>query len=196
MLSGTADLVVAGGVQNMSAIPIASAMMVGPQFGFETPFAGSVGWAKRYGDQEVSQFRAADLIAEKWDISREADGGVRAASSHQRALAAIAEGRFDREIVAVRRDDHRRGAARRHQPGEDGRPASRCARAAGSRPRCRRRSPTRRAPCWSRRQAPSRSSGSRPRARVHHISVRGDDPVYMLTAPIRATRVRARARPG
>ncbi|MGN6634850.1 MAG: beta-ketoacyl synthase N-terminal-like domain-containing protein, partial [Oryzihumus sp.] len=52
VLSGTADLVVAGGVQNMTAIPIASAMMVGPQFGFETPFTGSIGWEKRYGDQE------------------------------------------------------------------------------------------------------------------------------------------------
>src|SRR5881275_119093 len=64
VMSGTADLVVAGGVQNMSAIPIASAMVVGPQFGFDSPFAGSIGWEKRYGDQEVSQFRAADLIAE------------------------------------------------------------------------------------------------------------------------------------
>src|SRR5881296_3846505 len=62
VMSGTADLIVAGGVQNMSAIPIAAAMMVGPQFGFDTPFAGSVGWEKRYGDQEVSQFRSADMI--------------------------------------------------------------------------------------------------------------------------------------
>src|SRR5437763_7634386 len=60
VMSGTADLVVAGGVQNMTAIPIASAMTVGPQFGFDTPFTGSVGWEKRYGDQEISQFRAAD----------------------------------------------------------------------------------------------------------------------------------------
>src|SRR5690348_12406741 len=72
VLSGTSDLVVAGGVQNMTAIPISSAMMFGQQLGFETPFAGAVGWAKRFGDQEVSQFRAADMIAEKWDISRRA----------------------------------------------------------------------------------------------------------------------------
>src|SRR5881275_981655 len=87
VMSGTADLIVAGGVQNMSAIPIASAMMVGPQFGFETPFTGSVGWGKRYGDQEISQFRAADLIAEKWDISRE-EMERYAYESHQRAIAA------------------------------------------------------------------------------------------------------------
>ncbi len=59
-------------------------MMVGPQFGFDTPFAGSVGWEKRYGDQEVSQFRAADMIAEKWDISREQMEEF-ALESHRRA---------------------------------------------------------------------------------------------------------------
>src|SRR5207342_587256 len=69
VLSGTSDLVVAGGVQNMSAIPIASAMLVGEQFGFTDPFSGSAGWVARYGRQEVSQFRAAELIAEKWGIS-------------------------------------------------------------------------------------------------------------------------------
>nr|WP_275693510.1 beta-ketoacyl synthase N-terminal-like domain-containing protein [Nocardioides sp. TF02-7] len=57
VMSGTQDLVVAGGVQNMSAIPISAAMVVGQQYGFSTPFAESPGWQKRYGDQEVSQFR-------------------------------------------------------------------------------------------------------------------------------------------
>src|SRR5919112_5404327 len=70
VLSGTSDLIVAGGVQNMTAVPISSAMTFGQQLGFETPFAGAVGWAERFGDQEISQFRGADMIAEKWDISR------------------------------------------------------------------------------------------------------------------------------
>ena len=65
VMSGTADLVVAGGVQNMSAIPISAAMLVGQQYGFSTPFAESPGWQARYGDQEVSQFRSAEMIAEK-----------------------------------------------------------------------------------------------------------------------------------
>src|SRR5512142_3316645 len=56
VMSGTSDLVVAGGVQNMSAIPISSAMLVGEQFGFTTPFAESPGWAARYGNEEISQF--------------------------------------------------------------------------------------------------------------------------------------------
>ena len=93
VLSGTADLIVAGGVQNMSAIPISSAMLVGEQFGFADPFGGSVGWQKRYGDQEVSQFRSADMIAAKWDISRE-DMEAFALESHRRAVQAIDEGRF------------------------------------------------------------------------------------------------------
>src|SRR5213595_3848607 len=54
VMSGTQDLVVAGGVQNMSAIPISAAMLVGRHYGFSTPFAESPGWRARYGDQEVS----------------------------------------------------------------------------------------------------------------------------------------------
>ena len=99
-MSGTQDLVVAGGVQNMSAIPIAAAMTVGQQYGFSTPFAESPGWLKRYGDQEVSQFRSAEMIAEKWSISR-AEMEEFALASHDRARAAIAEGRFDNEIEPV-----------------------------------------------------------------------------------------------
>ena len=100
VMSGTQDLVVAGGVQNMSAIPISAAMLVGQQYGFTTPFAESPGWLARYGDQEVTQFRSAEMIAEKWDISRE-EMEEFALASHERARTAIAEGRFDREIEPV-----------------------------------------------------------------------------------------------
>src|SRR4051812_36198510 len=87
VMSGTADVVVAGGVQNMSMIPIASAMTAAEPLGFTDPFSGSAGWVKRYGSQEVSQFRAAELIAEKWDISRE-DMERFAFESHRRAIQA------------------------------------------------------------------------------------------------------------
>ncbi len=100
VMSGTQDLVVAGGVQNMSAIPISAAMLVGQQYGFTTPFAESPGWQARYGDQEVSQFRSAEMIAEKWDISR-SDMEEFALASHTRARAAIDEGRFKDEVVPV-----------------------------------------------------------------------------------------------
>src|SRR5437764_13451328 len=63
VLSGTNDVIVTGGVQNMSMIPIASAMTVAQPMGFDDPFRGSNGWLRRYGDQEVSQFRGAEMIA-------------------------------------------------------------------------------------------------------------------------------------
>src|ERR1700749_4431531 len=91
VLSGTADLVVAGGGQNMSMVPIGSAMT-------SDPFGGSQGWQARYGTEEISQFRAADLIAEKWDISRE-EMERYALASHQRALHAIDNGDFEQEIA-------------------------------------------------------------------------------------------------
>ena len=97
VMSGTVDLVVAGGVQNMSQIPIGAGMEAGQAYGHETPFSESPGWQARYGDQEISQFRGAELIAEKWDISRE-DMEEFAVESHTRAIRARVEGRFEREI--------------------------------------------------------------------------------------------------
>ncbi|MDT4964934.1 MAG: acetyl-CoA C-acetyltransferase [Pseudonocardiales bacterium] len=186
VLSGTADLVVAGGVQNMSQIPIASAMAVGEQFGFPTPFTGSTGWAQRYGDKEISQFVAADLIAERWGISRERMEEF-ALASHQRALAAIAEGRFAREIVPVgefavdegpRADTSLAKMATLKTLREGGRVtaalASQISDAASA--------------VLVASAAAVARYGLAPHARVHHLSVRGDDPVFMLTAPIRATR--------
>ena len=67
VLSGTQDLVVAGGTQNMSMIPIAyaSRQAADPLGLTEGPFAGSEGWRARYGDQPVNQFHGAELIAEE-----------------------------------------------------------------------------------------------------------------------------------
>src|SRR6185312_744277 len=70
VMSGTQDLVVAGGSQAMNQIPISAAMIVGQQYGFNTPFDSSPGWNARYGDEEVNQIRSAEMIAEKWGISR------------------------------------------------------------------------------------------------------------------------------
>ena len=186
VMSGTQDLVVAGGLQNMSAIPISAAMLVRQQYGFSTPFAESPGWQARYGDQEVSQFRSAEMIAEKWDISRE-EMEEFALASHTRARTAIDEGRFKNEIAPVDALRHRRVPAR-HLAGEDGRPQA----AGRGRPDHRRRglADLRRRPrhCWSPPSRRSRTTACTPRARIHHLSVRGDDPVWMLTGPIRATR--------
>ena len=185
VMSGTQDLVVAGGLQNMSAIPISAAMLVGQQYGFTTPFAESPGWVKRYGDQEVSQFRSAEMIAEKWDISRE-DMEAYALASHQRAKTAIAEGRFDREIVPVGDFDTdqcpRDTSLEKMASLEPLAPGGRITAAVASQI-CDASS----ALLVASAQA-VRTFGLTPRARIHHLSVRGDDPVWMLTGPIEATR--------
>ena len=100
ILSGTADIILAGGMQNMSQIPIASAMVVGKEFGFTSPTGESENWRHRYGDEEISQFRGAELIAERWNIARE-EMEQFALTSHQRAFAAIRGGHFDNEIIGV-----------------------------------------------------------------------------------------------
>lgn len=98
VMSGTADLIVAGGVQKMSQYPILSAFTAGEPYGSTDPWTGSKGWESRYGSQEISQFRGAEMIAEQWQLSRE-DNEAFAFQSHQRALHAIADGRFEREIT-------------------------------------------------------------------------------------------------
>ena len=100
VMSGTSDVVVAGGVQNMNMVPISYAMLAGQSLGFKDPFSGSDGWVNRYGTQEVSQFNSAQMIAEKWDISRE-EMEIFAFDSHQKAIQAIELGRFKDEIISV-----------------------------------------------------------------------------------------------
>jgi len=190
VMSGTQDLVIAGGLQNMSAIPISAAMLVAGPYGFTTPFAESPGWAARYGDVEVSQFSSAEMIAEKWEISRE-DMEAFALESHGRARTAIAEGRFDNEIAAVPLPD---GAI--FTTDECPRETS-LEKMAGLQPLA----PGGRITAAVASQISDASSamliaseravaehGLTPRARIHHLSVRGDDPIWMLTGPIAATK--------
>ncbi|MFE8916360.1 acetyl-CoA C-acetyltransferase [Streptomyces globisporus] len=186
VMSGTADLIVAGGVQNMSAIPISASMAVGEQYGFSTPFAESPGWVKRYGTQEISQFRAAEMIARKWRLSRQ-EMEAFALSSHRRALAAIEEGRFKGEIEPVgefgtdecpRRNTSPEKMASLAPLREDGlitaALASQISDASSA--------------VLIASERAVREHGLTPRARVHHLSVYADDPVWMLTGPIAATR--------
>ncbi len=185
VMSGTQDLVIACGTQNMSQIPISSAMTCAEPLGFTDPFSGSEGWIKRYGDQEVSQFRAADMIATKWDITREQMEEF-AIESHLRAIRARAEGRFEREIVPVGEMIHDEGP-RDPNPEkirslktltEGGRVTAAVASQISDAS----------AAMLIAGEAAVKTHGLTPRARIHHLSVRGDDPIYMLTAPIPATR--------
>jgi len=184
VLSGTADVVVAGGVQNMSAVPIGYAMTAGQALGFEDPFRDSVGWQQRYGGQEVSQFRSAEMIAEKWGITRDAMEQF-AVRSHERAFAAQAEGRFDREIepaFGLAADEGPRTPnwekIRSLPPLVEG---GRVTAAVSS------QISDASAALLIVNERGLRTHGLTPRARIHHLSVRGADPVWMLTAPIPAT---------
>jgi acetyl-CoA C-acetyltransferase len=184
VMSGTQDLVVAGGVQNMSMIPISSAMVVGEQFGFPDPFSTSPGWIARYGEQEVGQFRAAEMIAEKWDCTRD-EMEAFAVESHERAIRARAEGRFEGQIVAVNGLDADEGPREpnwekiRSLPTlvEGGRLTAACASQISDAS----------ASLLIASEQALKDHGLTPRARIHHLSVLADDPVWMLTAPIPAT---------
>src|SRR5579859_6189475 len=179
VLSGTADLVVAGGVQNMSQVPIGSAM------GDQGPFAGSDGWRDRYGTEEISQFRAADLIADTWGIGRP-EMERYALASHQRAIRAIDHGAFGQEIVPYGgvsldegpRRDTTLDAMAALQPLRAG---GRITAALSS------QISDGAAALLIASSRAVREHGLRPRARIVHLSARGDDPVLMLTAPIAAT---------
>jgi acetyl-CoA C-acetyltransferase len=186
VMSGTADLVVAGGVQNMSQIPISAAMLAGEPYGFRTPFEGSLGWAHRYGDEEISQFRAAELIAARWDISR-VEMEEFALRSHRRAGQALAGGAFAAEITPWGRVSEDEGP----------RPDTSLEKMAGLQPlvdggrltaALASQISDAAAALLIASGAAVSDHGLRPRARVHHLSARATDPVFMLTAPIPATR--------
>jgi acetyl-CoA C-acetyltransferase len=185
VMSGVNDVVIAGGVQTMSQIPISSAMIAAKPLGFSDPFSGSKGWVARFGDAPVSQFYGAQKIADQWGISRE-DMERFSLESHQRALKAIAEGRFNNEIApleGLEQDETPRQTSLEKmaslEPLETGGKLT----AAVSSQTCDGSS----ALLVVSEKALKRYN-LKPRARVHHMSVLGDDPILMLTAPIPATR--------
>jgi acetyl-CoA C-acetyltransferase len=185
VMSGTSDVIVAGGAQKMSQFPILSAFAAGEPYGSTDPWTGSEGWASRYGDQEISQFRGAEMMAERWKLTRE-DCEQWAYQSHQRALAAIAAGHFEREITAyagVSVDEGPRADTSLEKMAElqtlvpDGVLTAAVASqiSDGS------------AALLVASERAVEQHGFTPRARIHHMSVRGSDPVMMLEAPIPAT---------
>jgi acetyl-CoA C-acetyltransferase len=193
VMSGTQDIVVAGGVQNMSMIPISAAYTAAEQWGLSDPFSGSRGWTARYGDEEVSQFRAADLVAEKWQLTRDELDGY-GLESHRRAVSAIDSGWFNGEIVPLAGVDTDEGPRRNTSiermaalaPLREGGRVT-----AGHASQI---SDASSAVLIASERAVA-EHGLTPRARIHHIDVRADDPILMLTAPIRATH-RALSRSG
>ena len=185
VMSGVDDVVLAGGVQTMSSIPISSAMLAGREFGFEDPFSGSQGWVARYGDTHLSQFKSAQMMASKWELSRP-EMEAFALESHTRALRAIEEGRFKREIVAVeglQQDETPRRTSLEKMAELEPLMQGGDITAALSSQTCDGAA----AVLIVSERALQRYQLT-PRARIHHLSVRADDPIWMLTAPIPATR--------
>jgi acetyl-CoA C-acetyltransferase len=190
VLSGTQDLVVAAGVESMSQVPMGSTVMPLLEKGLAPPYGE--GWGERYGKQEISQFRGAQLMCEKWGIKRQALEEF-SFESHMRAIKAIDEGRFESQITPVngvsadegpRRDTSLEKMAEL-KPLRDGweitaAVASQISDGAA-------------AILIASADAVQRY-GLTPRARIRTLTVTGSDPVFMLTGPIPATeRALARA---
>jgi len=173
-------------VQTMTRIPISSAMLAGQPLGFADPFSGSEGWRQRFGAQPVNQFYAAQRIAEHWQISREQMEAF-ALESHRRALAAIDSGRFAREIVACHGlhvdETPRQTTLAKMAELQPVDPQFPSITAAVSSQTC-----DASAALLVVSEAALKRYDLTPRARIHHLTVLGDDPIWHLTAPIAATR--------
>ncbi|EME19768.1 thiolase family protein [Rhodococcus triatomae] len=204
IIAGAYDIVIACGVESMSRIPMGTATL-----GKDT---GGPGIAARYPEGLVNQGISAELIAAKWKLDRDTLDAY-SAQSHQRAAAAIAAGAFDNEIVPID-VTNAAGETVQHLTDETVRAATTAEGLAGLKPSFYTEGYAARFPEAGWNITPGNSSpltdgasavlimseeaanklGLTPRARFHSFSVAGDDPVFMLTAPIPAThKVLARA---
>ncbi|MBL6629583.1 MAG: acetyl-CoA C-acetyltransferase [Actinomycetota bacterium] len=185
VMSGTMDMVVAGGVENMSMVPITAGAQAGKDDPDFNPFTGADGWTSRFGNGEVSQFLGAEMMAEHWDITRD-EMEAFAVMSHERALRARAEGRFDAEIAPLNGLDHDEGPREpnleKMQSLATLREGGRITAAVAS------QISDGSAALLIANEEAVRRHGLTPRARIHHMTVLADDPIMMLSAPIPATR--------
>jgi acetyl-CoA C-acetyltransferase len=195
VMSGTMDIVIAGGVEAMTRVPMGLSSQLPKQHGFGTPKSPVV--EERFPGIVFSQFTGAEMMAQKYNLSK-AELDVFAFESHRRARAATEARAFNTEIVPVqageashtvdegiRFDATLEGISGVKLLAEGGRltaaTASQiCDGASG---------------VMVVSEAGLKSLGVAPLARIHHMSVLGGDPVIMLEAPIPATE-RALARAG
>jgi acetyl-CoA C-acetyltransferase len=203
VMSGTMDVVIAAGVESMTRVPMGLSVSLPQQHGFG--FYVSPGMAARYPDVEFSQFLGAEMMARKYDLSKE-ELDAFALASHQRAIAAKQSGAFDSEIVPVA---IRRAAGA--TPGREAIPtapgdlhaidegirfdasieAIRSVKllAEGGRTTAATASQVcdGAAAVMIVNERGLKKLGATPLARIHHMSVLGHDPVIMLEAPLPAT---------
>ena len=184
VMSGTQDLVVAGGVEVMSLITLNSQGDVGPDLGMRYPFDGD-GWAERFGDEEVHQFRGGNLIAERWDVTLEDMNGLACAATRTRpgpGKKAASSARCWRWATVpadegIRPDTSMEKMAKLRPFSEHGplTAANSSQITDGS------------AALLIASEQAVAEHGLTPRARVHTMAVVGSDPVLILTGPIPAT---------
>jgi acetyl-CoA C-acetyltransferase len=194
VMSGTMDIVIAGGVEAMSRVPIASANTVAVNSGMGGYMSPLVN--KRYDNTEFSQFVGAEMIAKKYDLSRDQLDQF-AYQSHQRAIEATRANRFSAEIVpvAVRGPEgvasdemHTVDEGIRFDVTLDGIRGVKLLQEGG-----RITAATSSQICDGAtgvmvvNERGLKRLGVKPLARVHHMSVLGHDPVIMLEAPIPAS---------
>jgi acetyl-CoA acetyltransferase family protein len=186
VIAGAYDLVIAAGVESMSRVPMGSSVLGADPFGSRL--------VARYPDL-VPQGISAELIAEKWALSREELDGY-ALGSQQRAAQATAEARFDRELVPVPVSVD--GVTSVMTEDEGIRPDTTAARLAALKPAFKpdgvvtagnssQISDGAAAVLIASEEAAARL-GLTPRARVRAFALAGSDPILMLTAPIPVTR--------
>jgi acetyl-CoA C-acetyltransferase len=184
IMSGCMDVIVAGGVQTMTQIPISYAMTAAEPLGIKDPFTGSKGWVERYGSTPPTQFNSAQMIADKWNISRK-ELEEFSLESHRRALHAIQEGRFKKEIVpleGVENDETPRVTTLEKMAELEGIFGCDKVTAGVASQTCDAASVV-----LIVSEKALKKYNLKARARIHHMSVRADDPIWMLTAPIPAT---------
>ena len=189
VMAGAYDIVIAAGVENMTRVPMGASVM-GKDYGF--PFSAQL---TSHHPNLVPQGISAEMISEKWGISREANDAF-ALQSHQRAATAREEGRFEREIVPVPTSGPDGDALVSADEGI--RPDSSLERLAQLKPSFKPDGGVITAGNSSQitdgaaamlvmSEEAAQRLGLKPRARFHSFALAGADPVLMLTAPIPAT---------
>lgn len=195
VMSGTMDVVIAAGVESMSRVPMGSPVELARKAGLGDYFSPNM--RERYPDvQEFSQFIGAEMMAKKYDLSRD-ELDEYALLSHQRAIDATRSGRFEREVLplevrmydgssngemhtvdeGIRFDATLEGIGSVKLLQEGGRISAAnasqiCDGAAG---------------LLIVNERGLKALGVEPLARIHQLTVIGHDPVIMLEAPIPAT---------
>ena len=192
VMSGTQDIVIAAGVESMTRVPMGLGVTLPAQNGFGVPMSPKQ--QERYPGIQFSQFMGAEMVAEKYNLTKDQldEYGYR---SHQRAIAATQGGAFKNEIVGISITDaegntteHLTDEGIRYDVSLEGMRGVKLLREGG-----RITAATSSQICDGASgvmvvsEAGLKTLGVEPLARIHHMSVIGGDPVVMLETPIPAT---------